>query len=158
VEAVLTMDRIVRRTEQAERLWAEPPPDMALGHAANAIAQAAVTSARSLHDTAAIVVYTGSGGTARLISDYRPRVPILAFTPEASTYQSLALYWGVIPVLFGPSTPGGESIFIDLDRALLARDFERGARVVIVMGWPIKAKTSANLLKLHRVGESLHPT
>lgn len=158
VESVLTMDRIVRRTEQAERLWAEPPPDMDLGHAANAIAQAAVTSGRSLHDTAAIVVFTGSGGTARLISDYRPRVPILAFTPEASTYQSLALYWGVIPVLFAPSTPGGESIFIDLDRALLARNLERGARVVIVMGWPIKAKTSANLLKLHRVGESLHPT
>lgn len=156
VEAVQTMDRIVRRTERAERYWTDPPPDMALGHGPNALARAAVASSRSLDDTAAICVYTGSGGTARLISDYRPQVPIYAFTPQASTYQSLALYWGVIPVLFSPSTPGGESIFIDLDRALLQRDFERGARVVIVMGWPIKAKTSANLLKLHKVGESLH--
>jgi pyruvate kinase len=156
VRAVETMDRIIRRTEQAPRLWSEPPQDMDLGHGPNAIAWAAVASSRSLDDTQAIVVYTGSGGTARLISDYRPRVPVFAFTPEASTYQSLALYWGVVPVLFSPSTPGGESIFIDLDQAMLDLGFERGARAIIVMGWPIKAKTSANLLKLHKVGESLH--
>lgn len=159
VRAVETMDRIIRRTERADRHWLDPPGDMALGHASNAVARAAVASSRSLHDTAAIVVYTGSGGTARLISDYRPRVPIYALTPETSTYQALALYWGIVPVLFSPSSPGGESIFGDIDRVLLERGLlEREARIIIVMGWPIEARTSANLLKLHQVGESLrHP-
>lgn len=156
VRTVRTMDRIVRRTERAERFWAEPKPDMGLGHSPNAVARAAVASARSLDDTEAIVVYTGTGGSARLISDYRPHVPIYAFTPQAGTYQALALYWGVIPQLFSPATPDGETIFIDLDRAILERKLlPRGAQIVISMGYPLKAKTSANLLKLHRVGESL---
>ncbi|MFY0538607.1 pyruvate kinase alpha/beta domain-containing protein [Nannocystis pusilla] len=51
------------------------------------------------------MTYTVSGGIARLVSDYRPRVPIFAFTPNPSTYQALAVYWGVVPVLFTVSSP-----------------------------------------------------
>ncbi len=157
IRTVETMDRIVRRIERAPQHWDDPPEDMAFGHGANAIARAAVASARSLHDTRAIVIFTGSGGTARLISEYRPKVPIYAFTPDPNTYQSLAVYWGVVPILFSPSSPGGESIFIDLDRAILDRSLlERDDRVIMVMGYPLKDKRSANLLKIHRVGQSLN--
>ncbi|MFV8749174.1 pyruvate kinase [Nannocystaceae bacterium ST9] len=156
VEAVKTMDRIIRRIEQTEHYWREAKPDMQLGHTTNAIARAAVTSSRSLPDCKGIVCYTGSGGIARLVSDYRPQVPIYAFTPNPATYQALALYWGVIPIRFSPSTPNGDSIFIDLDHAVLEQGiFERGDRVVITTGWPLKAATSVNLLKLHKVGETL---
>jgi len=159
LRVVETMDRIVRRIERAPRIWEEPPGDMGFGHGPNAIARSAVASSRSLHETRAIVVYTGSGGTARLISDYRPQVPIFALTPNPHTYQSLALYWGVVPVLFSPTSQGGESIFTDLDRTLLDRGLlQPGDRVVMVMGYPLKAKRSANLLKLHVVGETLRPT
>lgn len=159
IEAVQTMDRIIRRIEQHETYWLEPPRDMQLGHTTNAVARAAVTSSRSLPDCKAIICYTGSGGIARLVSDYRPKVPIYAFTPEPSTFQALALYWGVIPIRFQPSTPSGENIFIDLDHAVLERGlFEREDRVVITLGWPIKAHTSVNLLKLHKVGETLQGT
>ncbi len=155
--SVETMHRIISRTERSEPyLDSEPIPDMDLGHAPNAIARAAVACSASLHDTQAIVVYTGSGGSARLISDYRPQVPILAFTPDASTYHALAIYWGVEPQLFSPSTPGGENIFIDLDRALIERGLvARDGRVIMAMGYPLKARASANLIKLHTVGESL---
>ena len=150
------MDEIIRSTERGERYWRDPPEDLALGHTTNSIARAAVACSKSLADTRAIITYTGSGGIARLVSDYRPRVPIYAFTPNAATFQALALYWGVTPILFTPSSPDGQSIFIDLDRAVLRRGLlKTGDRVVIALGYPIKAHKSVNLLKLHQVGESL---
>ena len=156
VESVKTMARIIVAAESAPRMWAEPPPEMAMGHSANAIAHACVASTRVLTDTAAIVVYTGSGGTARLISDYRPEVPIYAFTNRPETFYSLALYWGVVPIHFDPQS-GDEAIFAELDTAILERtELQRGQRVAITMGWPLSAGASANLLKVHMVGEGLH--
>ena len=161
IQAVETMDRIVRRIEQTETYWLDPPKDMELGHTTNAVARAAVISSRSLPDCKGIICYTGSGGIARLVSDYRPKVPIYAFTPQPATFQSLALYWGVIPIRFQPSSPTGEGVFSDIDHAALAltlggeQAFERGDRVVIALGWPLKAHTSVNLLKLHKIGETL---
>ena len=150
------MDRIIRSTEGEERYWRDPPIDLELGHTTNTIARTLAVCSKSLQDTRAIVVYTGSGGIARLVSDYRPRVPIYAFTPNAGTYQSLALYWGVTPILFTPSSTEGSSIFIDLDKAILRRQLlERGDRICIAFGYPLKDHKSVNLLKLHKVGESL---
>jgi pyruvate kinase len=156
IEAVRTMDRIIRRIEQTDTYWLDPPKGMSLGHTTNAVARAAVISSHSLPDCKGIICYTGSGGIARLVSDYRPQVPIYAFTPEPATFQSLALFWGVIPIGFRPSSPTGDSIFIDIDHTALERGmFERGDRVVIALGWPVKAHTSVNLLKLHKIGETL---
>ena len=99
--------------------------------------------------------YTGSGGTARLISDYRPSVPIYAFTNEQRTFNSLALYWGVVPIFF-EFLGGDDAIFAELDRALLDRGIAaKGDRVAITMGWPLRASKSANMLKIQRVGDSL---
>src|SRR5690606_8728925 len=150
-------DMIVRSIERNERYWREPS-DLDLGHSTNAIARAAVTCCKSLPDTKAIVTYTVSGGIARLVSDYRPRVPIFAFTPNPATYQALACYWGVIPVLFSVSSPHGNSIFVDIDRVVLNRSLlARGDRVVITLGYPVKEHKSVNLLKIHQVGEALPP-
>ncbi len=157
VRAVETMDKIIRTTERAPRAWNRGQDDLALGHTTNAIARAAVSAARSWTGTKAVVTYTGSGGIARLVSEYRPRVPIFAFTPNPETYQSLALYWGVTPVLFSPSSHD-DTIFIDLDQAIVRRGFlERGDRIVITFAHPIKSGSSVNLLKLHQVGETLEP-
>jgi pyruvate kinase len=156
IESVKTMDRIVRRIEQTENYWLEAPEAMQLGHTTNAVARAAVISSRSLPDCKGIICYTGTGGIARLVSDYRPQVPIYAFTPEPATFQALALYWGVIPIMFRASSPTGDSIFIDIDHTALDRGLlERGDRVVITLGWPLKAATSVNMLKLHKIGETL---
>ncbi|MBL9102565.1 MAG: pyruvate kinase [Myxococcales bacterium] len=155
LEAVRTMDKIVRTTEREDRYWRENT-DLDLGHTTNAIARAAVSCSRSLPDTKAIITYTISGGVARLVSDYRPRVPIIALTPNPATYQSLAMYWGVTPVQFTLSSAEGRSIFQDIDRLLLGQNlFVRGDRVVITLGYPLKDQKSVNLLKIHLVGESL---
>jgi len=156
VLAVRTMDKIIRTTEGAPRAWATKRVDLELGHTTNAIAFAAVNAAEAWPDTRAIITYTVSGGVARLVSEYRPRVPIFAFTPNPDTYQTLALYWGVVPVMFSPQSEDGETIFIDMDHAIIAKGlFDRTARVVITVAQPIKKRGSVNVLRLHEVGEML---
>lgn len=63
----------------------------------NAICDAACTSARDLN-AKVIIAVTKSGKTARMVSKYRPDVPIVAPTPNEKTYHQLALSWGVYPV------------------------------------------------------------
>jgi pyruvate kinase len=156
VLVVRTMDKIIRTTEGAQRGWADKRVDLELGHTTNAIAFAAVHAAEAWPDTRAIITYTVSGGVARLVSEYRPRMPIYAFTPNPDTYQTLALYWGVIPVMFSPSSEDGETIFIDMDHAIVAKGLlDATARVVITVAQPIKKRGSVNVLRLHEVGEML---
>ncbi len=50
-------------------------------------------------DAAAIIACTNSGATARAISRFRPRVPILAATPSLRTARQLSVAWGITPVL-----------------------------------------------------------
>lgn len=156
VLAVRTMDKIIRTTERAPRAWQRDRVDLELGHTTNAIALAAVKAADSWPQTKAIFCYTVSGGMARLVSEYRPRVPIYALTSLMDTYQALAMYWGVTPVLFNPSSDDVETMFIDVDQEVARRGFlEPGDRIVITFTHPMKKRRSVNLLKLHEVGESL---
>ena len=158
VLVVRTMDKIIRSTESAPRNWNRPRVDLKLGHTTNAIALAAVTSAESWPETEGICCYTISGGMARLVSEYRPRVPIIGLTSKADTYQALALYWGVTPLLFSPSSNDVESMLIDMDQAMLRRElFAPGARVIVTFAHPIERRRSVNLLKLHEVGTALDP-
>jgi pyruvate kinase len=158
VLVVRTMDKIIRSTESAPRNWNRPRVDLKLGHTTNAIALTAVTSAESWPETEGICCYTISGGMARLVSEYRPRVPIIGLTSNRDTYQSLALYWGVTPLLFNPSSNDVESMLIDMDQAILRRElFAPGARVIVTFAHPIQRRRSVNLLKLHEVGTALDP-
>jgi pyruvate kinase len=158
VLVVRTMDKIIRSTESAPRNWNRPRVDLQLGHTTNAIALAAVTSAESWPETEGILCYTVSGGMARLVSEYRPRKPIIAFTSNSDTYQALALYWGITPLLFTHSSNDVESMLIDMDQAVLRREiFAEGARVIVTFAHPIQRRRSVNLLKLHEVGTALNP-
>ena len=58
------------------------------------VAAAAVAAADRLKD-AVLVAFTESGYTARLISELRPKVRILALTPQPRLVRRMALYWGV---------------------------------------------------------------
>ena len=46
-----------------------------------------------------IIAFTDSGMTARLVSHFRPRCPILAMTPSKMICRRLALPWGITPIL-----------------------------------------------------------
>lgn len=102
VLAVETMARIADRIEQSlpQRSWIDAGRSIP-----NAISQAVGSIAQQL-GAQAIITLTKSGATARNVSKYRPRVPIIAITPSVSVARELQLVWGVYPlmVLDLPST------------------------------------------------------
>src|SRR5579863_1440751 len=93
-EAVGMMARIIEQAEASE--WDAPRriPQEKL-KVAETIAELVCHASRELH-MKLIAVFTHSGFTARLVSRYRPLVPIIAFTPESETRRRMALIWGVL--------------------------------------------------------------
>src|SRR6059058_4750770 len=96
VEAVSMMARIIEEAEASIKEFSRPATQEKL-KVAETVAELVCHASRELH-MKWIVVFTHSGFTARLISRYRPLVPIAAFSPEAETRRRLALLWGVVPL------------------------------------------------------------
>ena len=103
------MDRIAEETDRAVRArgYRNPPPGTGRT-IAGIVADAAY---RAAHDAqvAAIVVFTSSGSTARLISRYRPPVAVYAITPSEAVARALCVNYGVFPVL-SPEAGGTDEI------------------------------------------------
>ena len=120
---------------------------------ASATAQACVDAAENL-DLKAIVAFTESGSTARLISKYRPHAAIYAYTPEPTTYRRMALYAGVTPHMFERVDSTDEMIRHAEQHLLSEGHVEVGDGVVMAAGIPPNERSSTNLMKLHSIGSS----
>jgi pyruvate kinase len=138
VAAVETMVRIILDAEAHAVEWGlvvsnvnqiTADDAVATTHAARALAQD--------RGVAAVAVFTRSGRTARLMANARPRVPILAFTPEAETHAQLALSWGTIPYLI-PKANSVEEMIEHVRIACQKSDQVRGGeQVVMVASLPV---------------------
>ena len=118
----------------------------------DAISEAACRAAVETN-ARAIVAFTKTGATARLISRLRPATPVIAFGPDKRVQQRLCPYWGVIPKIMAPTAHVDEMIQ-KIDEALLVDGCAaKGDVVVIVSGALVGVKGRTNLLTLHRVGE-----
>jgi pyruvate kinase len=153
-EAVEVMSRIAVRAEQAVR--AQEPvrrrrTDERVGFP-EAVSHAAAMAANALN-ARAIVAFTQSGFSARLISHQRPDVPIIAFTPVAEVRHRLALSWGVSSRLIGKVETTDEMVEA-IESALLGDgSVVVNDVLVIISGAPMWVAGTTNLMRLHRVGE-----
>jgi len=121
---------------------------------ASATSQACVDAAENL-DLRAIVAFTESGSTARLISKYRPHTPIFAYTPHEGTYRRMALYSGVTALRFG-AVDSTDLMIEYAERNLLELGIvKHGDGVVMVAGVPPNQAATTNLMKLHSIGSTL---
>jgi pyruvate kinase len=118
-----------------------------------AISQATVEIAAEIGATA-ILTATMSGTTARMVARHRPRVPIVAITPNSSTLMKLAMVWGVIPILVSRFSTTDEMVELMIDAALEAGTVSTGDRVVLTAGVPFGGEGLTNMLKVHIVGQS----
>jgi pyruvate kinase len=152
-EAVQVMARVAERAEEAV-LNLEPVRrrrDAAVGFP-EAISDAAATAARVLK-ARAIVAFTQSGFSARLISQERPDVPIIAFTPFTAVRRRLALSWGVSSRLLR-KVETTDDMVEEVEAVLLGDgSVQRDDLLVIISGAPMWVAGTTNLMKLHRVGE-----
>jgi len=157
VEAVAMMDRIAREAEQHLSFEPERRRRSAQEGPASfpdAVAAAACRVAAEV-EAVAIVAFTQSGFTARLISKHRPPVPIFAFTPHAEVCRRLSLYWGVFPRL-SFFVEEADQMIEQVDALLLQEGLVRpGDRLVFLAGTPSTQQGTTNLLKLHRAGDRL---
>jgi pyruvate kinase len=98
-----------------------------------------------------VAVFTASGNTAGLISKYRPRAVIYAFSPVAEVCNRLNLYWGVRPVLI--KAPHTVEAMIDATETELRRTGVATTNdvVAIVGGTRMVLPGSTNFIRLHRI-------
>lgn len=154
IEAVEMMVRIACETESGDRTARQPQcvrltQEHAVSHAARALSEE--TSVQ------AIVVFTRSGNSARLISKDRPRTPILAYTPSERVYRQLALWWGVWPDCMELRGTTDTLMEVVGQRLLEANILKHGEHVVIMGGLPIASQARTNFVKIHRIEEKKAP-
>ena len=151
LEAVETMARIARRTEQAldhQELIARAIAS-STRNVASAMGLAVADTVEDL-GAKAVIACTQSGATARAISKYRPSAPVVAATSCEKTAASLALYWGVQPVVVAETSNTDELLET---AAKVAEDFaglEAGEIAVVTAGLPA-GEGNTNLMKIHEV-------
>ncbi|GAB2722946.1 pyruvate kinase [Paenibacillus thermoaerophilus] len=156
VESVLTMARIAERAEMAleHRELFIKQSNLQPNSVTEVISQAVANSALDL-DAAAILTATESGYTARMVSKYRPKAPIIAVTPNDSVMRKLSLVWGVLPVK-GQIVESTDNMFEMAVEAGLSKGLLKlGDTVVITAGIPVGRSGTTNLIKVHQIGEML---
>jgi pyruvate kinase len=153
VESVQMMDRIVCEAEIHYLEWGMEQHVQGFEHSdAASMARAAQALANDKNVTA-VACFTTRGQTAWLMSKIRPRVPIMAFTPDQDTYHRLAFMWGVRPHLV-PFSNSLEEMIDHVDTALMRSEVvQSGDQVVLVCGFPVGAVRPPNMALLHTVGE-----
>ncbi|MEJ5239885.1 MAG: pyruvate kinase [Anaerolineales bacterium] len=152
VQAVEMMARIVQEAEAHFVEWGLEQAQTLLEESDAASIARAVKALAEDRDVAAVAVFTMQGHTAWLMSKVRPRVPILAFTPEVHTYFRLAFLWGVYPQKV-PFAHTLEEMLAHVNAALLKQaNIKPGDQVVLVCGFPVGALRPPNMALLHTVG------
>ncbi len=151
IEAVRTMARIIDEIEKSAYYRANiDVPTIEQASSANAIAHAAVTAVKAMK-LKTLVVVSDSGGAARLVSEYRPEAHLVCLTTDEVTFRRLALFWGVTPVLIGPSATT-EELLDRVEATLIERGLALpGENVLITMAVPVGAGVQTNVLKIHQI-------
>ncbi len=117
----------------------------------HAVASATVGAVRQL-EAPAVVVITRSGFSARLVSSYRPPVPIFGVCTDQLTYRELSVVWGVIPVLADPDDVSYEALMERGKRAVLESGVGRsGQSVVVTAGYPFHHRGTTNTMRIEHL-------
>ena len=154
IDAVQMMDKIVRSAESTLDFRTAFAP-VQISHEGpapfNDVVCSIAVKAATESNAALICAFTLSGTTARLLSHYRPGMPIVAFSPNQEVRRRLSLYWGVVPRILEPLNDV-EPMVKRVEEELLSRELaKRGDRVVIVFGTPIGVAGQTNSIRLHQI-------
>ncbi|TMW71703.1 pyruvate kinase [Alteribacter natronophilus] len=154
VESVQTMNNIARKAETALKF-----EDILRKRSreseqtiTDSISQSVAHTAMNLNSSA-ILTATESGHTARMVSKYRPKSPIVAITHSERVCRSLCLVWGVYPQLGKKATTTDEMFSTAVEESLTSGLVNHGDLVIISAGVPVGERGTTNIMKVHVVGE-----
>ncbi len=155
VESVKIMATIAKRTEQTldyNNLLNQNSKNNST--VTDAISHATCSTAVDL-DASAIITSTSSGHTARMVSKFRPKCPIVATTNDEKVMRRLALTWGVYSIKSADSKNTDEVIENSIEAARSANYINNGELVVITAGVPVGISGTTNLIKVHVISEEI---
>ena len=118
----------------------------------NAISYATCATSADLN-AKAIISFTTSGHTARMVSKFRPQCPIIATTEDEGVMRRLALVWGVYPVKTSHVGNTDDLFTSSIASAKEKNYLENGDLVVITAGVPSGISGTTNLIKVHTIEE-----
>lgn len=159
LHAARAMVRIIREIEGSGVLAQGPrylprPDNWRRGGATrreHAVASCTVDAVRQL-DAPALIVITSSGFSARLVSSYRPPVPIFAVCTEPRTFRQLAPVWGVWPTLATDVAVNYSALSAYGKEAVVRAGIGRpGDSVVVTAGYPFHEKGSTNTMRVEQL-------
>ena len=153
VEATQTMAKIAQAAERQLNYKdvLTKRKENSVKNIANAISLATCETAAELN-AAAIVTATQTGNTARMVSKYRSEAPVIAVTPSEKVARSLALSWGVSPIVAEKVETTDELIVKSVEKAKEYEYVKDGDLVVVAAGIPVQNTGSTNMMKVHVVG------
>ncbi len=152
IKTVNMMDKIVRHVEESNRASYWRTSQLVLQQEKrdiqNTMSLGAVQACEVLK-ASAIVMFSNSGATARMVSAYRPQKPIIAFVPDASVQRTLAFCWGVRAfVLKAPER--SFDLLKNINSQLLEMgEFQPGERVIVLTKIPLRSKEHTNTVHVH---------
>lgn len=123
----------------------------------NEITPTDVTTLSATHDAhllgvKAIVAFTETGSTARMLSRHRPHLPIISLTPHEMVAHQLSVSFGVIPVVDRSRVKQLEDAIALAKRVLLERKCaKKGDMFILVAGLPFGASGATNTCSIQVV-------
>jgi pyruvate kinase len=157
VEAVRTMAVIAKATEESldyEALLRSVHKSDEDDNVTFAVSHATCLTALEL-EASAIMTATSSGFTARKVSKFRPKAPIIAATTSEQVRRKLSLVWGVESISLGKADSTDEIMEKSLKSAQEEGLVEQGDLVILTAGIPVGVAGATNMMKVHLVGEVL---
>jgi pyruvate kinase len=152
VETVAMMQSIIAEAESDfnYRHFFDHCRETEIGDVATAVALSSIKMAYSA-GAKAIFAFTCSGSTARLLSSYRPKMPIIAFTSNEKVYHQLASNWGVIPIPPNSAHTAHEAMTITKAFALKHGLIQHGDLVVVTAGVPFGIPGTTNMMIIEKI-------
>jgi len=159
VEAVEVLSKVASATEAElpfEQILNLRKPTLTTA-TEDVICFAACETASALN-ASAIVAPTRTGLTARRVSKYRPKAPIVALTPNEGVVRQLVLWWGIHPIQIG-RVRTVDALFAEAEKAVRQSKLaDAGDKIVVVAGDPREPLGVTNLLKVQYIGRTQQKT
>ncbi len=151
VEAVQAMSRIAKQAEANTQYIAYiDDSKYHINNLAEALSHSACTLA---HDIGAkvIVVCTRTGGTARMVSRFRPMIDIIGMTTNERAYRKLGMSWGIIPIM-SEEFYSVDVLFHYAKRAAIGTGLvSKGDKIVLTGGTPNGKSGNSNLINVETI-------
>jgi pyruvate kinase len=151
LKAVQMMSKIAREVEASPymnfNIHHERTEEDPITHA---VAQQAVSILCELN-AKAIISFSMSGKTGKLISKQRPGCPVYVFTPSIRTYNRLALVWGVTPLIV-PAVKNTQHLIDLAEKILIKKKVVKKNDVIVIMAGLALETGTTNLIKIHHIG------